>query len=590
MYENDMKIIERAQNGSKEDMTKLIEDNSRLVWSIVRRFNGRGYDIEDLYQIGSIGLIKAIQRFDTSFEVRLSTYAVPYILGEIKRFIRDDGPIKVSRSIKELNVKINELKRHYLLNTGKEITIEQICKELKVQKEDVIIAMESTNAVESMDAAANAENKDGTIYIPITELEDVYGIEIKYLPDSKVLTVDSTSKEQKKAIITKNVAVKSSTKFIAKTIDRVKKGSYVIVVSEDKGYTKIRTENGKVGYVKSNKIANTVVVREEMQETKQITGKVNLVWDYYSEVASAPDRTGVTMDGVNVVSPAFFHLNTNGELTENVGQAGVAYIEWAHSNGYKVWPMVQNAGDGMLNVTSNIMNDYNKRQNLINKIVDYCVKYKLDGINVDFENMKQEDKDMYSRFIIELTPRLKDMGVVVSVDVTAPDGSETWSMCFDRNVIGDVADYIIFMAYDEYGDSSTKAGTTAGYDWVELGLKKFLETEEVEPEKLILAVPLYTRLWTEDSSGKVTKKSVVSMKDIDRTIPSDVEKQWNDKLKQYYVEYKDGNNLKKMWIEDLKSLKEKVSLISKYKLGGLASWEKGMETDDVWNLFKEALK
>ena len=103
---------------------------------------------------------------------------------------------------------------------------------------------------------AHAENKDGTIYIPITELEDVYGIEIKYWPDSKVLTVDSTSKKQKKAIITKNVAVKSSTKFIAKTIDRVKKGSYVIVVSEDKGYTKIRTENGKVGYVKSNKIKN----------------------------------------------------------------------------------------------------------------------------------------------------------------------------------------------------------------------------------------------------------------------------------------------------------------------------------------------
>ena len=76
MYENDMKIIERAQNGSKEDMTKLIEDNSRLVWSIVRRFNGRGYDIEDLYQIGSIGLIKAIQRFDTSFEVRLSTSTI----------------------------------------------------------------------------------------------------------------------------------------------------------------------------------------------------------------------------------------------------------------------------------------------------------------------------------------------------------------------------------------------------------------------------------------------------------------------------------------------------------------------------------
>ena len=436
---------------------------------------------------------------------------------------------------------------------------------------------------------AHAENKEGTIYIPITELEDVYGIEIKYLPDSKVLTIDSTTKEQKKGIITKNVSVKSSTKFISKTIDKVKKGSYVIVVSEDKGYTKIRTENGKVGYVKTNKVANTVVVREEMQETKQIEGKVNMVWDYYSEVASAPDRTGVKMDGVNVVSPAFFHLNTSGELTENVGTQGQAYIDWAHSNGYKVWPMVQNAGNGMLNVTSNIMNDYNKRQKLINQIVNYCVKYKLDGINIDFENMKQEDKDMYSRFIIELTPRLKDMGIVVSVDVTAPDGSETWSLCFDRNVIGDVADYIIFMAYDQYGTSSNKSGTTAGYDWVNLSLNKFLKTEEIESNKIILAIPLYTRLWTEDSSGKVVKQSTVSMKNIDSILTSGVNKQWDDNFKQYYVEYQDGQYTKKMWIEDEKSLKEKINLINSNNLGGVASWEKGMETDNFWTFLKENL-
>lgn len=436
---------------------------------------------------------------------------------------------------------------------------------------------------------AHAENRDGTIYIPITELEDVYGIEIKYIENSKVLTIDSTSKEQKKAIITKDVAVKSSTKFIAKTVDRVKKGSYVIVVSEDKGYAKIRTENGKVGFVKSNKIANKVVVREEMQESKQIDEKVNLVWDYYSEVATAPDRTGVTMDGVNVVSPAFFHLNSKGELTENVGQAGQEYIEWAHSNGYKVWPMVQNAGNGMINVTSDIMNDYNKRQELINEIVVACVRYKLDGINIDFENMKQEDKDMYSRFIIELTPRLKDMGLVVSVDVTAPDGSETWSMCFDRNVIGDVADYIIFMAYDQYGTSSNKSGTTAGYDWVNLSLNKFLKTEEIKSDKIILAIPLYTRLWTEDSSGKVVKQTTVSLKNMYNVIPDGVEKQWDDNLKQYYVEYQDGQYTKKIWIEDEKSLKEKISLIKNNNLAGVASWEKGMETDNFWTFLKESL-
>ena len=203
--------------------------------------------------------------------------------------------------------------------------------------------------------------------------------------------------------------------------------------------------------------------------------------------------------------------------------------------------------------------------------------------------MKQEDKDMYSRFIIELTPRLKDIGVVVSVDVTAPDGSETWSLCFDRHVIGDVADYIVFMAYDQYGTSSNKSGTTAGYNWVELSLNKFLKTEEIESQKIILAIPLYTRLWTEDSSGNVIKQSTVTIKNIESVIPSNVEKQWNDDLKQYYVEYQDGSYTKKMWIEDENSLKEKISLITKNNLGGVASWEKGMETDNFWTFLKQEI-
>ena len=438
---------------------------------------------------------------------------------------------------------------------------------------------------------AHAIKKDDTVYLPISELKDVYDIEINNIESTKVLVIDSLSKEQKKAVLNSNQSVKSSKKFIAKTVDRVKKGECVIVISHENGYAKIRTEDGKIGYVKSNKLVNEVVARQDMEEEKQIQGKVNLVWDYYSQVATAPDRTDTKMDGVNVVSPSFFSIDKNGKLVENVGKRGQAYLEWARNNNCKIWPMVQNAGDStMMDTTSKIMNSYEKRKALIESIVNVCIKYKLDGINIDFENMRKDDKDLYSRFIIELEPRMKELGLVLSVDVTAPDGSDTWSLCFDRHVIGDVADYIIFMAYDEYGESSTKSGTTAGYDWVELGIKKFLETEEVEPEKLILAVPLYTRLWTEDSAGKVIKKSVVSMKDIDSTIPSDVERKWDDKLKQYYVEYNDGNNLKKMWIEDVKSLKEKVSLITNYKLGGVASWEKGMETDEVWKLFQEALK
>lgn len=437
---------------------------------------------------------------------------------------------------------------------------------------------------------AHAIKKDGIVYLPISEMKDVYDIEISNIEKTKVITMDSLKREQKKAIVKSGTAVKSSTKFIAKTIDRVKKGDCVIVVSSNNGYTRIRTDNGKVGYIKSNKLENEFTVRESMEEEKQIEGKINLTWDYFSQYGSAPDRTGETIDGVNVVSPAFFYLDKNGNLRENIGSKGQAYIEWAHQNGYKVWPMVSNAeaATESLSITSKIMNSYELRQKLIESIVEKCVKYKLDGINIDFENMKQEDKDMFSRFVIELTPRLKEIGLVTSVDVTAPDGGETWSMCFDRNVIGDAADYIVFMAYDQYGVSSTKPGTTAGYDWVKLSLNKFLKTEEIPAEKIILAVPFYTRVWTTTPDGKTTSNTV-SMKNIETVVPEDAERKWDDDLKQNYVEYTDEDNKKQVWIEDISSLKSKLSLITENNLAGVGSWAKGMETDDVWQLFKTEL-
>ena len=115
--------IKKAQNGDKDAMTYLVENNQGLIWSIVKRFLGRGYELEDLYQIGMIGFIKSIRNFDINFEVKLSTYAIPYILGEIKRFLRDDGPVKISRSLKDLNRKICELQKEWMIEKGREPTV-----------------------------------------------------------------------------------------------------------------------------------------------------------------------------------------------------------------------------------------------------------------------------------------------------------------------------------------------------------------------------------------------------------------------------------------------------------------------------------
>lgn len=142
-------------------MAKLIEDNNGLIWGIVKRFKDRGYELEDLYQIGTIGFIKAIKRFDTSYDVRLSTYAVPYILGEIKRFIRDDGSVKVSRSIKELAIKIRDIQNKYLREKGREITISEIAKELHTNEEEVALALDSLKPTVSIYEDSSNNNDEG---------------------------------------------------------------------------------------------------------------------------------------------------------------------------------------------------------------------------------------------------------------------------------------------------------------------------------------------------------------------------------------------------------------------------------------------
>ena len=154
MYENITEKIRAAQNGEEEAMKLLIEENNGLIWSIVKRFCDRGYDKEEIYQIGCMGFIKAIKRFDATFEVKLSTYAVPYMIGEIKRFIRDDGPIKVSRSLKELASKIKQLQKEYLDKTGEEITIYKMAEILHINKEEIAAAMEYTRPIESIDESA----------------------------------------------------------------------------------------------------------------------------------------------------------------------------------------------------------------------------------------------------------------------------------------------------------------------------------------------------------------------------------------------------------------------------------------------------
>lgn len=165
-------LIRKAQTGDQTAKEVIIQNNLNLVRSIVHRFTNRGYEWDDLFQIGSIGLIKAIDRFDTSFSVRFSTYAVPMIIGEIRRFMRDDNPIKVSRPVKELAYKVHKTQEKLQGELGREPTISEVAKELALAPQEIVSALEAIQPPASLYESAYHDDGDPIPIIDQIKYED----------------------------------------------------------------------------------------------------------------------------------------------------------------------------------------------------------------------------------------------------------------------------------------------------------------------------------------------------------------------------------------------------------------------------------
>lgn len=199
--ENLDELLIRAKNGDRSAQDIIVEENIGLVHSIVKRFYGRGFETDDLFQIGCIGLIKAIKRFDSSFNVKFSTYAVPMIIGEIKRFIRDDGIIKVSRSIKELAIKIITLRDKLLKQTNTEPTIQELAKQLGVSSEEIAVALDAGLKPESIYAAYDDGENEGKTLAERLESRDDCESEVINRILVKQLLAEFDVREQKIIIL-----------------------------------------------------------------------------------------------------------------------------------------------------------------------------------------------------------------------------------------------------------------------------------------------------------------------------------------------------------------------------------------------------
>lgn len=432
-------------------------------------------------------------------------------------------------------------------------------------------------------------------YIPIGFLSDIFFIDINWIESNKVVILDHRVEEEMTAwVINKKAHIRVKPDVRShKASKKLLQGQKLRVFSQTGDWFLTRTETGLIGYVEKKHVKTEVVKTDKQLASynptevwKPETGKINLVWEYVHK--KSPDTSKLkTINGLDVVSPTWFEVKDKEGTVEN--KADHKYVEWAHSNGYKVWGLITNSFNKDL--THAILNDSDVRESIIKQMLIYAELYKLDGINIDFENIYEKDRDMLTQFVREMVPLFREQGLVVSMDVTFISNSGTWSKCYDRKALSEVLDYVAVMAYDQHWAASPVSGSVAQYSWVEKNLIRVLQ--EIPREKLLLGIPFYTREWKEekvDGKIKVTSRAL-TMSSAKKVVEEKKAKvTWDEASGQYYAEYTEKGVRYRIWIEDEKSLNLKTSLALKHDLAGVAAWRRGFETENIWKVLSSNMK
>lgn len=351
---------------------------------------------------------------------------------------------------KELSIIIN----NEIINTKKEVIIEED-KDIYFSKEDVQEIFDNTiyyNEAEKelittynkhtallkidesfmmvndskVDLNGTLRKISETVYLPMNDLEIVYDLEIQYAKENNTIIIDSTSKEKREAITTQNLKVKNQKGWFKKTIEKIEQGETVVVLETVGNYKKVRTKLGTIGYISAKKVANEIVIREDMIDEVQ---KIK-VYKEYSNISGIYENISVEQDKLNIVIPTFFYLDKNSRVLDKTRSTTATYANyqnWINENKLTILPTLENNKS----VSSTLLT-YNQRNEVINSLYNQIVKYQYKGININFETI--DDINSFYRFIIELTPRFKESGLIVAV---------TLNENLDKSRIQKITDYII---------------------------------------------------------------------------------------------------------------------------------------------------
>lgn len=350
-----------------------------------------------------------------------------------------------------------------------------------------------------------------------------------------------------------------------------------------KGFAKVMTKDGIIGFVKEKhvktsyykEISSTFTPLVYTAQTRP--DKINLVFHqiFNSESGGKLEELISQTKGVNVVSPTWFSINdVTGTMSSLASQD---YVDKAKALGLEVWALVDDFNPEV--DMNELLSFTSRRERLSNNLIEAAIQYKINGINIDFEKIPSKAGVHYIQFLRELSVKCRNNGIVLSVDNYIP---APYNKYYDRKEQGIIADYIIVMAYDEYYSGSDVAGPVASIGFVKDAIRNTLE--EVPREKTIIAVPFYSRLWKETADGEVTSESLSMTPAYNIFADNGIEPQWDDTYGSYYGEYEKEDALYKIWLEDAKSIEEKMKVIYEANVAGIGAWKLGLEKEEIWNV------
>lgn len=432
---------------------------------------------------------------------------------------------------------------------------------------------------------------DQTVYVAIDFIKQYTNIDYQLFNDTYHVSIMYRWGDEDVAEIKKDDSIRYQAGVKSPILTDVNKSEQVTIIEElDDTWTKVRSDDGFIGYIKTKRLTNqhTVENKSDFVEPEYTSIKkdygINMAWHqvFNTDANSYLLEQVADTKGLTTISPTWFKLADAKGNIESLADS--SYVNYAHQLGIEVWALVSNIDSDvdinkLLSVTST-------RQKLINQLVAEVIQHDIDGINVDFEDLPKESSDAYIEFIRELSVKCRNNGLVLSIDNYVP---QPYNEYYNLQAQAEVADYVIIMGYDEHYSGSDE-GSVASIGYVKDAVENSLES--VPAEKLILGMPFYTRVWEEtpvaSDSSKEKKfeldSTAVGMEEAENLLKANaVTPKWNEECGQYYGEYQLDGKTYKIWLEEERSIEEKLKVVKKNELAGVSEWKLGFEKNSIWD-------